>query len=398
MLVFFFALTVFTLIACVQKETNNKETEPVTEEKIVFPHNVHLPDEGQGNLTTSIFASEVQYIPLETNKNSLLRGVGQIMMNDSIIVVSDFRKLLLFKKDGTFLRQVGRSGKGPGEYSRIFNFELNGDTIYLTSTGKRSVIKYTLDGKFQEEIEVGDQLTHFRVTTGGQIVWYSVEIGELKYYDASMKLINKLRPENLTELPNRWSYWDTFDTYFQISHSKLLFTTYFSDTIWNVSNGRKEAIYIFNLQDKLLPRNLLVNYGQDGDFKKYKKQATRCHKINFMETQNKLFIFQKTWIENDMNTIYIHEIGIDTTRKYTGPFITDDLTSGMKLRIRAENQCLENALIASVNPIDLVTEIEKSDADKTEVYNSWREKMQRVKFDDNPILVIMPIRNKTLKK
>jgi len=365
-------------------------TSEKAEERTIFPHKVHLPDEVQGELTTSMFATDVQYIPLETTKNSLLRGGGQIKMNDSIIAISDNRKLLLFSKDGTFLRQVGSSGKGPGEYSIIYDFELNGDTIYLTSTGKRSVIKYTLDGKFQEEIEVGHQFTHFSVTADGHIVWYNSRKGELKYYDASMKLINVLRPGNLTELPGRYANWDTFDTYFQISRGKLLFSNYLSDTIWNVSGGKKEAIYIFDLQDKLLPRDLLVSYGHDGDFEKYKKQAAHNQKINLLETQHRLFIFQKTWTDNDLNAIYIHNINSGVTKKYNGPFITDDLVSGMKIR---SEYCSENALVAFINPIDLLEELEKENTnDKTEAYDSWKKKMQRVKFDDNPVVAIIRLK------
>ncbi len=388
-------IIIFSLVAggCTsEKAGKNPAGTEKAEEKIIFPHKVHLPNEVQGDLTTSMFASEVQYIPLETTKNSLLRGVGQIRMNDSIIAISDYKKLLLFNKEGIFLRQIGTRGKGPGGYLRIYDFELNGDTIYLTSTGKRSVLKYTLDGKFQEEIEVGHQFTHFSVTADGHIVWYNSRKGELKYYDSSMKLINVLRPGNLTELPGRYANWDTFDTYFQISHDKLLFSNYLSDTIWNVSGGKKEAIYIFDLQDKLLPRGLLVSYGHDGDFEKYKKKAIHCQKINLLETQHKLFIFQKTWIDNDLNAIYIHSINSGITKKYNGPFITDDLVSGIELKIRSGHY-LDSALVAVINPIDLLAELEKENTyDKTETYDSWKKKMQCVKFDDNPVVAIIRLK------
>ncbi len=386
-------IVILSLVAegcTLKKADKNPAGTKKAEEKIIFPHKVHLPDKGQGDLTTSIFATDVQYIPLETNKNSLLRGVRKIRMNDSIIAISDTKKLLLFSKEGAFLRQVGSNGKGPGEYLLIYDFELNGDTIYLTTTGKSSVIKYTLDGKFQEEIKAGNQLTHFSVTPKGQIVWYNNENGELQYFDASMELINKLRPENLIENNPFYSVWDPFDRYFQISRDKLLFTSYFSDTIWNVSNGKKEATYIFDLQDKLLPRELQARY--NGDSEKYEKQAARYQKINLLETQNKLFIFQKSWTENDLNAIYIHEVEPGTTQKYTGPFIYDDLVSGIELKTRSSH-CLDGALVVAINPIDLLEELEKINTnDNTETYNLWKKKMQRVKYDDNPVVVIIRLK------
>lgn len=247
-----------------------------------------------------------------------------------------------------------------------------------------------MDGKFQEEIEVGNRLTHFSVSPEGQIVWYNNINGELQYFNASMELINKLRPENLIEHTPFYMIWDTFDRYFQISRDKLLFTSYFSDTIWNVSNGKKEATYIFDLQDKLLPRELQARY--DGDSEKYEKQAARYQKINLLETQDKLFIFQKSWVENDLNAIYIYEVETSTTQKYTGPFITDDLVSGMELRIRSIH-CLDSALVAAINPIDLLEELEKINTnDNTEAYDLWKKKMQRVKYDDNPVVAIIRLK------
>ena len=122
------------------------------------------------------------------------------------------------------------------------------------------------------------------------------------------------------------------------------------------------------------------------------RQAARYQKINLLETQDKLFIFQKSWAENDLNTIYIHEIEPGTTQKYTGPFIYDDLLSGMELRIRS-NHCLDNALVAVINPIDLLEELEKLNTnDNTEAYDLWKKKMQHVKYDDNPVLAIIRLK------
>lgn len=108
-------IVILSLVAegcTLKKADNNPVGTEKAGEKIIFPHKVHLPDKVQGDLTTSIFATDVQYIPLETNKNSLLRVVNQIRMNDSIIAISDYRKLLLFSKEGAFLSRLGQVARG----------------------------------------------------------------------------------------------------------------------------------------------------------------------------------------------------------------------------------------------------------------------------------------------
>ncbi len=391
-------LTVFIFlligVGCTSKKDGNNSTQIlIAKEDIKYPYNIDLPDKVQGDLTTSSIASEVKFIPLETNKMSLIGKGGRIRINDSIIVISDWKKILLFQKDGRFIRQIGTNGKGPGEYLMIFDFELKEDTILLTSTGKRSIIKYTLDGKFQEEIQVGNQLTHFSLNPNGHVVWYNQKKGELTFYDHTMKPDNVIRPGNLDILPDRNSIYDTFDTYFQVSGNKLLFSNYFNDTVWNVSNGEKKAAYVFNLKDKLLPHEVLIKSYHDQDVDKFTKQAANYQKVNLFEGKNKLFIFQKTWAGNDLNAIYTHTFDTGITQRYTAPYIYDDMLSSMELRIKSENQCSEKFLISLVSPLKLVEELEKTDTeDKPEAYDSWKKQMRKVKYDDNPVIAIIKLK------
>ena len=384
-----------SLIGCgtVTKENNKKQATAVIESKSKAPREIILPEKEEGILKTSMIASEIQFIPLETNSKSIIgRGV-RVKMNDSLIIISDREKILLFSKEGKFIRQIGKRGNGPGEYPMVFNFEFKNDTIYLPPVGKRSIIKYTLDGKFQKEIKVYKEIIDFSITPNGHIAEYYQTTGELTLFGPSMKPIRVFKPGNLTRLPGSYTIGDTFDTYFQKNGNKLLFTNYFCDTVWNISNGQLKADYIFNLKDKLLPYNILQDCYQSQDFDKFMKRAAKFHKINLLEGKNQLFIFQKTWVDNDLNAIYTHDFATEVTKKYTGQFIYDDMLSGMNLRIKSKNQCSEKVLISFVNPIKLVEELEEADLkDKPKAYGAWKEQMSKVKFDDNPVLAIIKLK------
>lgn len=356
------------------------------------PCHINLPEEGKGILTTSLIASEVSFVPLQTNKYSLIGKGGKIRINDSIIAIYDTKRLLLFNKKGSFIKQIGTNGKGPGEYLHIFNFELYHDTIYLTSSGKRSMIKYTIDGKFQKEIATGDQITHFKITEDGNIVSYHNRIGELRFYDKSMTLKHVLRPGNLQQQPILNSISDQFDTYFQTSYNKILFSNYFNDTIWNIAGSKEKAAYITNLKTSLLPNRILTDYAQNGDFNKFLEKASSYNKINILETENKIFIFRKTWTDNDLNAIYVYDINTNSTMKYSAPFIYDDILSGMKLKVKSE-YCTSNSLVSVISPIEVLKELEKKQVkDTTKEYQSWEKKIKGIRIDDNPIIVYIKLK------
>ena len=111
-------------------------------------YHVNLPIKSTGNCKASCFATSVTYVPLETKTNCLVGMISKIDLNESVIAISDSKKILLFNWQGKFLRQIGRTGKGPGEYILVMDFLLKGNDIYITSTGKTAIIKYSIDGKF----------------------------------------------------------------------------------------------------------------------------------------------------------------------------------------------------------------------------------------------------------
>lgn len=98
----------------------------------------------------SQFLSNTEYIPLETNSSCLIGSIKKIEIFDGRIFILDpymAQKLLVFDKTGKFLYQIAKRGKGPGEYTHIFDFVIKDRNLYLLDS-RKSVIEYTLDGKY----------------------------------------------------------------------------------------------------------------------------------------------------------------------------------------------------------------------------------------------------------
>jgi len=83
----------------------------------------------------SDIAKRIEYIELEANKESFIGEINRInFINDKIIILDrTLQKILLFSFDGKFIRTIGKRGKGPGEYTRLYDLDVNetNEEIYV---------------------------------------------------------------------------------------------------------------------------------------------------------------------------------------------------------------------------------------------------------------------------
>lgn len=364
-----------------------EEGEPVANPLIQKPYYINLPNgSSEGNLKLSDFSDRIEYIPLQTKKESLVRGIAYLQMNDSVIGISDMQKVLLFKRDGTFIRAIGRRGKGPQEYGGIYNFYFKADTIYIITVDK--LLKFTMDGKFQREIKT-NSLRHTTMDDKGNLVYYNEDNGELTFLNSSIKPVRKfIAIKNVTH--GYWVIYDNEDKYFQPGKGKILFGSYKSDTLWDLASGKMKAEYILNLKEKLLPVNLqLGNFkGTSADFQKAAKPYA---KMNMVEQYPNLFFIQKSWGTGKKTAIYLHNLNDHTTRKFDPAYLKDDIIGKIKIRPKLELST-ENDIITYLRADELVSAIDSLSKQKVinePKHNLWKSKMSKVKFDDNPILVII---------
>ena len=131
--------------------SNNNRTPQKEEEGAMpeLPYHISL-ENAIGNIKPaelSEVGSSITYIPLETVSESLLKEIRRVIVTDSYFIVND---ALVFDSAGNFLRQIGRKGQGPGEYSMFIGdvfLSFDKNKLYLlVETSK--VLEYTIEGKF----------------------------------------------------------------------------------------------------------------------------------------------------------------------------------------------------------------------------------------------------------
>ena len=108
----------------------------------------------------SRFVSKISYIPLETNTETLIPEAAKFEVTDEFIIVrtSDggIRHILLFNRNtGKFIREIGKQGRGPGEFLIYSTVPFNPvkKEIYALSYS-RELLVYDLSGRNIDKIKL----------------------------------------------------------------------------------------------------------------------------------------------------------------------------------------------------------------------------------------------------
>lgn len=372
---------VLVTVSCTRPADSLNDKEDTTMEA----YHIDLPDKIEDKFCkASSFADTVVYVTLETTKASLLGDIRLIAMDESHIVVSDKKRILVFDQDGKFITQIGQPGSGPGEFSLIFNFVLKGDTLFISSFGKNGIDKYGIDGTYLRFIEQKFRMFHFCAIEDGY-AWYDWMYGHVVYFDENWKVTDTLLVEHHVS-KNRQNYGavSTDDIYLNKTNGNLLFYNYLTDTVWDITTKEKQPAIVFNLNEKLLPETLFPeNYH---DYDAWKEKSSQYLRVNFMQTDSFTFILQRPWARS-LSSFFVYSRKTSDIKKYELSVIYDDISGHRPVIIWT---CIDNSIIAVLNYGSLQDGYNK--ADSPTVKKFWAQLLENVKENDNQVLAIFKVK------
>lgn len=76
------------------------------------------------------------------------RIISVLPMSDGSVVIADAanREIHIYGPEGEYSHSVGRDGRGPGEFERLTNVGLLGDTLWVLDSGERRITLFSRDG------------------------------------------------------------------------------------------------------------------------------------------------------------------------------------------------------------------------------------------------------------
>lgn len=111
---------------------------------------IDLTEVTRDSIPYSEFVDSITYLNLETGDDCLLADVRNLVMADSVMALFDRKtqQVMLFNRDGHFLRKIGGRGQGPGEYIVAQNIDIDRDAGHILVYDGYTVHRYSMDNGF----------------------------------------------------------------------------------------------------------------------------------------------------------------------------------------------------------------------------------------------------------
>lgn len=249
-------------------------------------------------------AKKLSVLVLDTVKSALLGTIDKIGICDKCILILDKnigKKLLAFDKQGKFLRQIGKMGQGPGEYSRISDF------TYSQEENRVYVLDYYLQKIHVYDLSTGEFIRSFPAHSNSYFIhYYNGSI----YADNPTKRGGKKTQSLLTQIsandggdinsfisPQMWNFgWDkrlanTGGPFLTFNKQGVRYSHYFANTIFKDENDEIIPFLTFESKDWMEEKDW-KGLDPDSDPSSFNKliQAKKYYDIHdYMEWNNRIF-------------------------------------------------------------------------------------------------------------
>ena len=223
----------------------------------------------------SEFIDSIEYLPLETNKESVF-GNGQFavpILSSSEFVYCDLKKFSL--KDGKFIYQVGKRGRGPGEFTMAIasTTDIENNRIFVLDNWTHLVNIYDNSNNFIKKLDVlpevygimymgNDKLILFRsYAFYGNTVPFEYQIydinGEKVIYTREIKSIKEALQGKTYGTFMSFGIGHNSNWYF---NNKVQFYESFTDTVFTIeTNGTRVPRFYVNRENKKPPLSEMLD-------------------------------------------------------------------------------------------------------------------------------------------
>lgn len=211
-------------------------------------------------ITTSDFIESITYIPLATSPDYLVDAYPKVYVTkDNILIVTAEKCQLFDRRTGSFIREIGRKGRGPGEYYMTNGFFNESTRSYYFVGSKGNLIKYTLDGIFRGSIKIPEYNGGFDIISFPDIYSYlndtllacnfvpgdGTENKILMTFTEKGNVIKIFPNHNILEKKNNQVI-SIGDSKFHRFNNSLFYSNRYNDTVFRVTQNQMLPSFIVN--------------------------------------------------------------------------------------------------------------------------------------------------------
>jgi len=285
--------------------------------------NINIPEKIEEPLSLDTLVSNLDIIFLETAPNCLIGDVYKFIAFQDMLYIQDLRNnaLFVFNNKGKFLFKLAKSGRGPGEFHELRDFQIdeNADIYILTYL---KIMHYSPDGKFIDEFNFNFinrnnafnlNPTNFIITDDHEYYFWGGTVGidnnlnGLHYAMYKLNRNKKIKEKYFKikrKIMGGRRFYKNGDYYYLRPFTDV-------DTIYKIDKYGIDPAYFIDFGRNSLPENYFPNsFNKQFGVKRFKLHETNyCYNIdNIYETSKFIYFtfFQKRELKN---VLYSKESG-----------------------------------------------------------------------------------------
>ena len=348
---------------------------------------------------------DIEYIPLETNGQSLISGINlvyftdysmnKIISGDGYYLIQNRGKILKFREDGTFITNIGKAGRGPGEFNQIEDtgIEKENQITYVVSGFQKKFFLYSPGGVFIKTFNVKSYIREFRFVEGGILCYCGNNSG---INESSFILIDKLGNiiksfSNIYKFNQKSGFGFTHENLFYGFSNKIFKKEIYSDTVYVFENFDFKPHIVLKVGNRLITPKVRSESDMLTIGAKY------IHPMNLFEFGDYVY-YQFVYKYSPEELIYgfmgnkkdNHQIFFNP-----GQGIANDLDGGPGiLPLTVKN---DYTIISLIEPITLKKYIATNEfKNSTPKYPEKKRELEKLtnslKETDNPVLVLIKLK------
>jgi len=327
----------------------------------------------------------IQYIPLETESRSLIQSIDKLFVTDSGFLIFDSKQMniLLFNKDGSFIRQIGQKGTGNNEYvywNDIF-FEKSTQLIYAHERYQNRIYVYNLSGVLVNKTKKSRYYFSSFVKSRSGFWVYSCFKKPYNYDGYNLLLLDdSLQNVKASFFPQKeFVNATTLSTFFTDNNENSYFFYPSGNTIFKLEQEVPIPYCKVDFGKHTLPYNSILQISNSAEYENLVSNHNYLGDIKSFKTNGKFIYFSFCGTDynkpvNNYNCLY--NVSKDKTYLYENPFIESLKYPVSSMLLQISGELLIYALYPIVLSGDSFTMLSK-DVGK------------QISEESNPILVIV---------
>ena len=362
---------------------------------------IDILENNNDEIKISDLIDNIEYIPLASD--SLLAYIMKVdYINNNFFVKDNKSKFLRFNEEGKLINQIGKRGRGPGEYRYASDFAIDPETgkIFIIGGKPEQIMVFSPEGNFIEALNLSKKhATSIGITEGNLLLFY---FDGAQHNEENMELLDT-KGNSIKSYPNKYEFERgrasvqfVGECVMYSLKGKLYFKEIFSDTIFYLDGQKMVPEMVLNSGDRRFsPGRRTKAIADLGANPRVSSESMTKSVIqnNLFETSNFLF-YCYGYDKKGRMLVY---------NKSTGTQVEVDLKAGIENdwdggpNIQFKMNKDDNTLFSWINAFDLKTYV-ASDAFKnsTPKYPEKKKELQKLANsldeNDNPVLMLVKLK------